>query len=158
MPYTESLRSASIIASSTLISSDADMPLEAVTVIVALPIPTAVTTPFSTLSTFSLLDCHTTVLSVASAGRTVAIKVSVSPTLSIVLPPEISTEEGRTSEIAETVISFSIPAYASLITFPASKSATFAAGMEILYTPLPTSLMNSEPVPVKVAPIAGCKP
>ena len=40
-------------------------------VIVADPTDAAVTTPFSTVATDGLFDCHTTVLSVALFGRTV---------------------------------------------------------------------------------------
>jgi hypothetical protein len=51
-----------------------------VTVIVAVPAPSAVTTPLLTVATLvSLLD-QLTVFTVAFAGATVAVKVSVSPT------------------------------------------------------------------------------
>ena len=50
-----------------------------VTVIVVVPLPTAFTTPFSTVATAVLLDFHVTVLSVALDGFTVAVRVFVSP-------------------------------------------------------------------------------
>ena len=57
----------------------------AVAVIVAMPSATAVTVPFSTVATASLLESHETVLSVALSGVTVAVSVSVSPTMSVAL-------------------------------------------------------------------------
>ena len=52
--------------------------LPAVAVIVALPFPTAVTTPLETVATDVLLDVHTT-LSVELDGVTVAVSVAVFP-------------------------------------------------------------------------------
>ena len=50
-----------------------------VTVIVALPADTAVTVPFSTVTTDVLFELHLTFWFVASEGTTVAVKVSVAP-------------------------------------------------------------------------------
>ena len=49
----------------------------AVTVITAVPAPTAVTTPLFTVATWSLLVVHVTFLFVAFSGATVALRVSV---------------------------------------------------------------------------------
>ena len=58
----------------------ASIPFAVLAVIVALPFPTAVTTPFSTVATLSALDDHVTVLSPSAfPGKTVAVNVSVSP-------------------------------------------------------------------------------
>ena len=57
-------------------------PSVVVTVIVAVPAALAVTTPLEdTVATVVLLDFHVTDLSVAFDGRTVAVKVCVSPTV-----------------------------------------------------------------------------
>jgi hypothetical protein len=48
-------------------------------VIVAVPALTAVTFPLETVATFLSLDVHVTVLSVASEGVTVAVRVSLEP-------------------------------------------------------------------------------
>ena len=52
-----------------------------VAVIVALPNPTAVIVPLLTVATEGLLEVQVTDLSVASAGNTVAVKVSVWPSV-----------------------------------------------------------------------------
>ena len=56
------------------------LPSEAAAVMVAVPAPTAVTTPLFTVATFSLLLLHVTALLVASSGFTVAVKVELPPT------------------------------------------------------------------------------
>ena len=57
-------------------------PSVVVTVMVAVPAAFAVTTPLEdTVATEVLLDDHVTDLSVAFDGNTVAVKVSVSPTV-----------------------------------------------------------------------------
>ncbi len=60
-------------------------PFIVVTVIVAVPSPTAVTVPLLTIATFVLLLVHLTFLSVASDGDTVAAKVCFSPSVSVIL-------------------------------------------------------------------------
>ena len=55
-------------------------PSAVVAVIVAVPTETALTTPPSTVATLELLVVHTTVLSVALLGDTVALSVRLSPT------------------------------------------------------------------------------
>ena len=56
------------------------LPSTVVTVIVQVPFATAVTFPFaSTVATFVLLDVHVTLLSVASAGATVAVSCTLCP-------------------------------------------------------------------------------
>ena len=57
----------------------------AVAVIVASPAATPVTTPSVTVATASLLLVHVTVLSVAFSGNTVAVSVSLSPTVIVVV-------------------------------------------------------------------------
>ena len=57
-------------------------PSVVITVIVAVPAAFAVTTPLEdTVATVVLLEDHVTDLSVAFVGNTVAVKVSVSPTV-----------------------------------------------------------------------------
>ena len=56
-------------------------PSSVVTVIVAVPAATAVTVPLETVATLSSLDDQVTVLFAAVDGATVAVSVSVSPTL-----------------------------------------------------------------------------
>ena len=63
----------------TVIVQVAVFPLFVVAVIVAEPFDTPVTTPPLTLATEGLLDVQVTVLYVALAGVTVAVKVVVSP-------------------------------------------------------------------------------
>ena len=65
---------AQVAVLSSLISS---VPLVAVTVIVAVPSVTAVTTPLETVATAVLSLDHVIVLSVALSGATVAVSVSV---------------------------------------------------------------------------------
>lgn len=60
------------------------LPSAVVTVIVALPAETAVTTPLETVATDVFNDVQVTVLLVAFSGATVAVKVSVAPTSSVV--------------------------------------------------------------------------
>ena len=55
-------------------------------VITAVPIALAVTRPFAlTEATLALLEDHVTDLSVALAGKTVAVKALVSPTIKLAL-------------------------------------------------------------------------
>jgi hypothetical protein len=75
-----------------------------VTVIVAVPGDTAVTLPFpSTVATDPFDDDHVTVLSVASAGDTVAVRVRVAPSvrdieLLLRVTPVTSTAEDTTKD------------------------------------------------------------
>ena len=55
------------------------LPSAVVTVMVAEPAATGVTTPAATVATLSSLDFQVTFLLVASAGATVAVRVPVSP-------------------------------------------------------------------------------
>ena len=65
----------------TLTTQLATLPLDAVAVMIAVPLVRAVTFPFSsTVATASSELCHTMLLSVASNGATVATRVFVSPT------------------------------------------------------------------------------
>ncbi len=59
-------------------------PSSAVTVMVALPGATAVTSPvLETVATFSLLEVQLTFLFVALSGRTVAVRVALSPSVMV---------------------------------------------------------------------------
>ena len=55
------------------------LPSAAVAVIVVTPVPTAITTPFSTVAAASLLLLHMILVSVAFSGFTVAVNVIVYP-------------------------------------------------------------------------------
>ena len=57
-------------------------PLNVEAVIVAVPLPTAVTLPFATVATEVLSEVHVTVLLSASLGVTVAVSVSEPPSSS----------------------------------------------------------------------------
>ena len=56
-----------------------------VTVILAVPAATAVTLPSSTVATLELSDVHIMVLSAASSGETVAVRVNSSPILIVLV-------------------------------------------------------------------------
>ena len=56
-----------------------------VTVILAVPAATAVTLPPSTVATLELSDVHITLLSAASVGATVAVRVNSSPTVIVLV-------------------------------------------------------------------------
>ena len=73
-----SFRLTPVMGTLTVTAQVADFP-PAAAVMVAVPPPTAVTTPFSTVATLSSLLVHVTVLNVASSGATVAVSVTVSP-------------------------------------------------------------------------------
>ena len=69
----------------------------AVAVMVTVPAFLAVTTPsLSTVATDSSLDFHVTVLSVASAGATVAVRVVEAPSTSSCLPVTVTDWTGMT--------------------------------------------------------------
>ena len=94
---------------SSLVSSA--VPLVAVTVMVAVPAATAVTRPaLLTVATEVLLLVHVTVLSVALSGATVAVSVSVPPTVRVVdsllrLTPVTATSDS----IVKTIFNCPIP-------------------------------------------------
>ena len=73
----------------------------AVTVITAVPAPTAVTTPLFTVATLSLLVVHVMFLFVAVEGDTVALRFVVSPTLRLT--------ELLSSLTPVTLIPFTVP-------------------------------------------------
>ena len=84
------------------------LPFEVVAVIVAVPVPTAVTVPLLTFATASLLDDHVTVLSVAFAGATVAVRSPVSPTWSLRLVGAIVTPVGFTMLVFSLTVTFTV--------------------------------------------------
>ena len=61
------------------------LPLVDVAVMVAVPAPTAVTTPSATVATSGSLVDHLTVLYVALSGETVAVSVFVPPTVMVMV-------------------------------------------------------------------------
>jgi len=69
-----------------------------VQVIVAVPTATAVTVPFDTVATDESLVVHETLLSVAVDGNTVAVKVSVPPTVSAIAAVFRTTESTGTTD------------------------------------------------------------
>ena len=66
-------------SSLTATVQNAVLPLFVVTMIVAVPLPIAVTLPFTTVATEGSELVHVTDLSVALPGRTVAVSVSLAP-------------------------------------------------------------------------------
>ena len=94
--------------------------------IVTCPGLRAVTRPFATVAIVSSEDDHTTVLSVASSGVTVAMSVSVSPSvISAVVLSRVIPVAGITfalmviSQVADTS-----PAFAVIVTLPALSAVT----------------------------------
>ena len=118
-------------------------------VIVTLPAFNAVTTPLATVATVSSELVHTTVLSVASSGDTVAVSVSVSPSVSsaVVLSRAIPVAGITfaltvTSQAADTS-----PDFAVIVTFPAFNAVT---------TPLATvAIVSSDDVHATVLSVAS---
>ena len=93
-------------------------------VTVALPDLMAVTLPLSTFVTDSSDDDHVTVLSVASSGLTVAIKVAVSPTAkeSVVLSRVI---DSVFTEIVTTQSAEQVPDLAVIVALPDFRAVIF---------------------------------
>ena len=119
MGWSEILALTGSITVTVHVASAVLSPLEAVAVIVALPLPTAVTVP--SLSTFAMegaLDSHATS---APLGSTVAVKSVVSSFLSSI---DVSLREMLSSSSASTEISMAVdctsPALAITETFPAA--------------------------------------
>ena len=93
--------SASITLSFTVTVQVAVFPLDVEAVMVAFPAETAVTAAVvdevpSTFATFSFEDVHVTLLSAASAGRTVAVRLRVSSAVSSALVCVSVTDAGST--------------------------------------------------------------
>ena len=76
---------------------------------VAEPRPTAVTTPFSTLATFSSLEVQTTVLSAALAGPTVAVMATYSPSLRVASVTSSSIELASTGFTVTSQVAVASP-------------------------------------------------
>ena len=98
-----------------------------VTVIVAVPGATAVTTPFLTLATAVLSDFHFTFLLVASSGITVAFKVYVFPTLKVFFVLlSFTPVTGRITLILQVPTAPPIAvAVADIVAFPTPTPVTF---------------------------------
>ena len=93
-------------------------------VTVALPDLTAVTLPLSTLATDSSDDDHVTVLSVASSGFTVAVRIADSPTAreSVVLSRMI---DSVFTEIVTTQSAEQVPDLAVIVALPDFRAVIF---------------------------------
>ena len=79
------------------------LPSSVVTVMVAFPAATALTTPLETVATLLLLVDQVMFLLVASLGRTVAVRVTVSPTLMLAVVLSSLTPVTGTTELFSTV-------------------------------------------------------
>ena len=132
-------------------------PLAVVTVIVAVPAPTAVTFPFSTVTTLSLEEAQVRVLSVVSLGATVAIKVSLSPLRRASVPLFSVTPEARTVTVTSHVavlpfavvtVMVAVPAPTAVI-LPFSAVATFAS--EVLQVRVLSVVSSGATVAIKVS-------
>ena len=96
----------------TVIFSVPDTP-PAVAVIVTSPAFFATTLPLaSTVATVASEDFHVTVLSVALAGATVAVRVTVSPAVAVLAPVTVTPVTG-TLALAFFVIVYVVPAVVS---------------------------------------------
>ena len=118
----------------TVTSQVAILPFEVVTVIVAVPAPTAVTVPFTTVATLASDVDQVNVLSVVSAGATVAVKVSLLPLINERLflfrltPDAITltvTSQVAVLPFAVVTVIVTVPAPIA-VTVPFSTVATFA--------------------------------
>ena len=118
----------------------------ALAVIVASPSPTAVTTPSFTVATFSSLEDQVTVGSVASSGRTVAVRVAVLPLMmgSSVLSKAIEVTGVLT--VTLQVASFS-PALAVIVASPSA--------MAVITPPLTVAIFSSLEDHVTVGSVAS---
>jgi hypothetical protein len=103
------------------------LPSAVVTVMVALPADTAVTTPLNdTIATALLLLLHDTFLLVAFAGLTVAINVSVPPTVKlkeVLLKVTLVTETGVTVT-AQTAVLFPSAVVTVMFALPTATAVT----------------------------------
>ena len=119
----------------------------ALAVMVAVPTFFAITTPLNTTATASSEDVQKTVLSVASSGLTLAIRVTVSPTFkdAEVLSIDIDVTDVASTNIAQDAV-FS-PAFAVMVAEPIFFAIT---------TPLDTIAISSlEELQLKVLSVAS---
>ena len=108
----------------TVTSQVAVLPFAVVTVIVAVPAPTAVTVPFVTIVTFVLEDAQVKVLSVVSAGATVAVKVSLLPLISERLFLFKLTPDASTLTVTSQVAIFPFAVVTVIVAVPAPTAVT----------------------------------
>ena len=125
----------STVGTLTVTVQNAVLPLEVVTVTVAVPSPTAVILPFSTVATDGSDELHITDLSVVSSGTTVAVSTPVFPTtsdmvdLSNVTPAAMTTEfltvtvQVAAFPLEVVAITTAVPAFFA-VTIPFSTVAT----------------------------------
>ena len=105
-----------------------------VTVMTALPAFTAVTLPFwSTVTMALLLDCHVTVLSVASLGLTVAVRVSLLP-FSIVSSVLFKDTEATDITTVTEQSAVKLPAVAEIVAVPAETALTTPSELTLATT------------------------
>ena len=105
-----------------------------VTVMTALPAPTAVTLPFwSTVTTDVLLDFQLTVLSVASLGLTVAVRVSLLP-FSIVSSVLFKDTEATDITTVTEQSAVKLPAVAEIVAVPAETALTTPSALTLATT------------------------
>ena len=108
----------------TVISQVAVFPFAVVTVIVAVPAPTAVTVPFATVATFALDVFQVKVLSIVSAGTTVAFNVSLLPLISDRLFLFNDTPDARTLTVTSQVAVFPFAVVTVIVAVPAPTAVT----------------------------------
>lgn len=84
------------------------LPSTVLTVIIACPAASGVTTPFATVATVSLFDAHVTSLFVASAGNTVAVSVSAAPP-AVNVKVSGSTVTSVTAHTASLTVTVAVP-------------------------------------------------
>ena len=98
----------------------------ALAVMVAEPTLMAVTTPLSTVATLESEVLQVTVLSVASTGLTVAVRVTVSPALSCALVLSSSTELTSTTFLLTVIVQVPDfpPAEAVIVDMPSAMAVT----------------------------------
>lgn len=127
----------------------ADLPLAVVAVMVAVPAATAFTLPvLSTVATAASLEVQVTVLSVASSGETVGVKVSEQPTarLSSSLLSDIPvtgivtvTEQVADSPFEVVAVIVAVPALTA-VTIPSEDTDAIVASLEVHLTDLSVAL------------------
>ena len=108
----------------TVTSQVAVLPFAVVTVMVAVPTPTAVTVPFVTIATFVLEDAQVKVLSVVSAGATVAVKVSLPPLIKERLFLFRLTPDARTLTVTSQVAVLPFAVVTVIVAVPAPTAVT----------------------------------
>ena len=144
----------------TVIFAVAVRPLTVLAVIVAVPLDIPVTFPPLTVATSVLFDVHNTVLSVASLGAIVAVKLTVFPSSMLALVLLSVIPVGRTWLIGTSPISSAAPPslrYSPLgITLPGA-GVLFVLSTYTLIFPFPETFAVNEPpsLTVFVSPVTA---